>query len=175
MSDLGAATKAFGRNLYLGRRGRFLSRHGAPWRNLQSRFRAGLVQGAGLLRAEWPRHARLQEPHERRLGIGTRNAVGTGTRPQSPRFLRGLRLAQARYRSLLAVPYAGMDQGEDAPPLLGKLGRTGPAPARKFRGFRSLGIRAEMARSARHRTLDPFLHELRRRPAKEVLRSFPQG
>src|SRR5579871_3715977 len=32
-----------------------------------------------------------------------------------------------------------------------------------------------MARSARHRALDAFLHELRPRAAEEVLRPFPQG
>ena len=109
MADVGAAAEAPGRDLHLGRRGRFLSRHGAPWRNLQSRLRAGLVEGAGLLGAERPRHTGLQEPHERRLGVGPRDAVGTATRPQPPRFLRGLYLAQARYRSLLAVPHAGLD------------------------------------------------------------------
>ena len=76
---------------------------------------------------------------------------------------------------LLAVAHAGLDQGEDAAALLGELGRTGPASARQFRGFRALGVRTEMARSARHRALDAFLHELRRRPAEEVLRPFPQG
>ncbi len=104
MADVGAATETPGRDLHLGRRGRFLSRHGASWRNIQSRLRAGLVEGAGLLGTERPRHARLQEPHERRLGVGARDAVGTTTRPQSPRFLRGLYLAQARYRSRTGSP-----------------------------------------------------------------------
>src|SRR5262245_10688243 len=32
-----------------------------------------------------------------------------------------------------------------------------------------------MARGAWHRALDAFLHQLRSRPAEEILRSFPQG
>src|ERR1044072_8633242 len=125
MADVGAATEASGCDLHLGRRGRFLSRHGAPWRHLQSRLRTGLVEGAGLLGAEWPRHARFQESHERRLGVGSRDAVRAGTRPQPPRLLRRLYLAQARYRSLLAVPHAGLDESQDAAALLSQLGRTG--------------------------------------------------
>ena len=38
-------------------------------------------------RAERSRQPRLQEPHERRLGVGTGDAVGRAARPQSPRFL----------------------------------------------------------------------------------------
>src|SRR4029078_5153530 len=75
MADVGAAAEAPGRDLHLGRRGRFLSRHGAPWRNLQSWLRAGLVEGAGLLGTEGPRHPRRQEPHERRRGVRARDAV----------------------------------------------------------------------------------------------------
>src|SRR4029078_7453636 len=99
-------------------------------RNVDARIRAVLVERAGLVGAKRRRHARIQEPHERRLGIGARDTVGTGARPKSPRFLRRLYLAQARYRSLLAIAADGLDQGEDAAALLGKLGRTGPAPAR---------------------------------------------
>ena len=45
----------------------------ATWRTTaasSARLRQGLVEGAGLYAAERPRHARLQEPHERRLGVG---------------------------------------------------------------------------------------------------------
>ena len=55
-----------------------------------------------------------------------------------------------------------------------QLGRAGPASARQFRGLRALGLEREMAGSARHRALDAFLHQLRSRPAEEVLRPFPQ-
>ena len=72
----GAATQASRRHLYMGGRRRFLPRHGAPRRHLLPRLRAGLVEGAGLYRAERPRKARLQEPHERRLGVGSGDIVG---------------------------------------------------------------------------------------------------
>ncbi len=174
VADGRAAAQASGGDLHMGGRRRFLPRHGAPRRHLLPRLRAGLVEGAGLYRAERARHARLQEPHERRLGVGAGNVVGRTARPQSPRLLRRLHLAQARYRRVLAVAHAGLEQGQDAAALVRQLGRAGPASARQFRRLRALRVGAEMARSARHRALDAFLHGLRRRPAEEVLRPLPQ-
>ncbi len=161
VAERGTAAQAPRRDLHLGGRGRLLPRHGAPWRHLQPRLRAGLVEGAGLFGAERPRQARLQEPHERRLGVRAGDAVGRTARQEPPRLLRRLHLAQARHRRLLAVAHAGLDQGQDAAAVIRQLGRPGPASARQFRGLRALRLRAEMARSARHRALDAFLHELR--------------
>src|SRR5262249_28787824 len=76
---------------------------------------------------------------------------------------------------LLAVAHARLDQSKDAFAFLGELGRTGATPAREFRGFRPRRLRAEMAGGARNRALDPFLYELRGRPAETVLRPLPQG
>src|SRR5262249_46249454 len=92
----------------------------------------GILEGAGLFRAEWSRLARFQEPPERRLGVGAGDAPRRAARPQPARLLRGLDLAQARHRPLLAIAHAGLDQGEDAATLRRQLGRTGAASARKF-------------------------------------------
>ena len=70
VADGRAATQASRRDLHLGRRRRFLPRHGAPRRDFLPRVRSGLVEGAGLFCAERARQAWLQEPHERRLGVG---------------------------------------------------------------------------------------------------------
>ncbi len=56
MADGRAAAQASRRDLHLGGRRRFLPRHGAPRRHLLPRLRAGLVEGAGLHRAERARH-----------------------------------------------------------------------------------------------------------------------
>ena len=158
----------------VGGRRRFLPRHGAPRRHLLPRLRAGLVEGAGLHRAERARHARLQEPHERRLGVGAGDALGRTARQKSPRLLRRLHLAQARHRRILAVAHAGLEQSEGAAALDRQLGRARPASARQFRRLRALRVGEEMARSARHRALDALLYELRPRPAEAVLRPLPQ-
>ena len=118
---------------------------------------------------------RLQEPHERRLGVGPGDAVGRTTRPEPPRLLRRLHLAQARYRRVLAVAHAGLEQGEDAAVLGRQLGRAGPASARQFRRLRARRVGAEMARSARHRALDALLHRLRRRLQKKFFGHFLKG
>ena len=54
-------------------------------------------------------------------------------------------------------------------------GGQGLHPRGNFEGFVRAASRAEVARGARPRALDAFLHRLRRRPAEEVLRPFPQG
>ena len=54
-------------------------------------------------------------------------------------------------------------EGKDAVSLGRQLGRPGPASARQFRRLHARRIEAEMAGSARHRTLDAFLHRLRPR------------
>ena len=102
--------------------------------------------------------------------------LSEGTARQEPaRFLRGLPVAQARHRSLLAVAHAGLEQGEDAAALIRQLGRARSAPARKLRGLRALRRRAEMARGAWHRALDAFLHELRPRLQKKFFGHFLKG
>ena len=135
-----AAAQAPRRHLHLGGRRRFLSRHGAPWRHFLPRLRAGLVEGAGLHRAERSRPARLQEPHDRRLGVGAGDFIGRGTRQKSPRLLRRLHLAQARHRRILAVAHAGLEQSEGAAALDRQLGRARPASARQFRRLRALRV-----------------------------------
>ena len=57
VADGRAAAQASRRDLHMGGRRRFLPRHGAPRRHLLPRLRAGLVEGAGLHRAERARHA----------------------------------------------------------------------------------------------------------------------
>src|SRR5262245_49913612 len=52
---------------------RDMAHHG---RHLQSRVRPGLVEGAGVFGTERPRHTRLQEPHEWRLGVRAGGAFG---------------------------------------------------------------------------------------------------
>ena len=171
----GAAAQAPRRDLPVGGRRRLLPRHGAPRRHLLQRLHQGLVALAGLHAAARPRNARLQEPHERRLGVGPDRADRRGARRQPPQFLRGLPRPQARHRRVLAVAHAGLVEGEGAAVLGRQLGRPGPAPARQFRGLRARRLEAEMARVPRPRALDAFLHRLRRRAAEEVLRPFPQG
>ena len=57
----------------------------ATWRTTAASSDRGFVQDWSkaqvYTRAERPRHARLQEPHERRLGVGPGDAVGRATRP----------------------------------------------------------------------------------------------
>ncbi len=174
VADGGAGAEASRRDLPVGGRRRFLPRHGAPRRHLLQRLHPRLVARAGLHGAERPRHARLQEPHERRLGVRPGDADRGGARRQPAQFLRGLPRAQARHRRVLAVAHAGLVEGEDAAALVRQLGRPGPASARQFRRLRARRVGAEVARVPRHRALDAFLHRLRRRPAEEVLRPFPQ-
>src|SRR5476649_2471896 len=54
-----------------------------------------------------------------------------------------------------------------------QLGRARAASARQFRGLRTRSSQGQMAGSARHRTLDSFLHRLRPRAAIALLRLFP--
>ncbi len=103
---------------------------------------------AGLHAAARPRQARLQEPHERRLGVGPDRADRGGARRQPPQFLRGLPRPQARHRRVLAVAHAGLVEGEGAAVLGRQLGRPGPASARQLRGLRARRLEAEVARSA---------------------------
>ena len=136
------------RDLPLGGRRRFLPRHGAPRRHLLQRLHQGLVGEAGLHAAARPRHARLQQPHERRLGVGPAGADRRRARRQPPQFLRGLPRPQARHRRLLAVAHAGLVEGQGAAVLGGELGRPGPASARQFRGLRARRLEAEVAGDA---------------------------
>ena len=78
-------------------------------------------------------------------------------------------------RRLLQGDGAGLVEGDGADALSRQLGRPAAASARQFRGLLPRRLQAEMARGARHRALDALLHRLRRRPAEEVLRLFPQG
>src|SRR6202171_6363476 len=66
-----------------------------------------------------------------------------------------------------------MVEGQDAIPLRRKLGRAALASARKFRGLRARRRQGQMARSARHRALDPFLYRLWPQAAAAILRSIP--
>ena len=169
----GAAAQAPRRDLPLGGRRRFLPRHGAPRRHLLH-LRQELAGLAGLSAAARPRLARLQEPHERRLGVRAGGTHRRRARRQPPQLLRGLPRSQARHRRVLAVAHAGLVEGQGAAVLCRELGRPGPASARQFRGLRARRLEAEVARMPRHRALDPLLHRLRRRAAEEVLRPFPQ-
>ena len=54
-------------------------------------------------------------------------------------------------------------------------GGQGLHPRGNFEGFVRSASDEQMARSARHRALDAFLHELRRRPAEALLRPLPEG
>ena len=137
----GAAAQAPRRHLPVGGRRRLLSRHGASRRHLLQRLHARLVALAGLHAAARARHARLQEPHERRLGVGPDRAHRGGARRQPAQFLRGLPRPQARHRRLLAVAHARLVEGQGAAVLGRQLGRPGPASARQFRRLRARGLR----------------------------------
>src|SRR4029450_4631368 len=152
----------------MGRRRRFLPRHGTPWRHLLPRLRSRLVESAGLHRAKRARHPRVQESHERRLGGRPWDFIGGTTRWNSARLLRGLHFPQARHRRVLALAHARLEEDQEAAILGCQLGRTGPASTRQFRRLRASGFTAEMARVPRQRTLDAFLYRLRRRIAEEV-------
>ena len=171
----GAAAQAPRRDLPVGGRGRFLPRHGASRRHLLQRLHQGLVGEPGLYAAARPRHARLPQPHDRRLGVRADGTDRRRARRQPPQLLRGLSRAKARHRRLLAVAHAGLVEGQGAAALVRQLGRPGPASARQLRGLRARRLEAEVARGARPRALDAFLYGLRRRAAEEVLRPFPQG
>ena len=70
---------------------------------------------------------------------------------------------------------SGLVKGEDADAHGRQLGRTRLASARKRRGVRPGRLRAEMARGARPRALDPLLHRLRNQASEAILRSLPEG
>ena len=144
----------------LGRRRRLLPGHGASRRHFLQRLHPRLVALAGLHAAARARHARLQEPHDRRLGVGPDRAYRGGARRQPAELLRGLPRPQARHRRILAVAHAGLVEGEGAAVLGRQLGRAGAASARQFRRVRARGVRAEMARVPWHRALDAFLYRI---------------
>ena len=54
-------------------------------------------------------------------------------------------------------------------------GGQGLHPRGNFEGFVRSASKQKWLEVPRHRALDPLLHRLRRRPAEEVLRPFPQG
>ena len=82
----------------MGGRGRLLPRHGPSRRHLLQRLRPGLARDAGLYDPERARHARVPQPHERRLGFRPRNAVRGGVGRQPQRFRRGRFLEQTCHR-----------------------------------------------------------------------------
>ena len=86
----GLAAQAPRRDLSLGGRRRFLPRHGASRRHLLQRLHQGLVGEPGLHAAARPWHARLPQPHDRRLGVGAAGTDRRGARRQPPQLLRGL-------------------------------------------------------------------------------------
>ena len=137
---------------------RDMAHHGGIFCNFSKTW----ARVAGLHAAARPRHARLPQPHERRLGVGPARTPRGRTRRQPPQLLRGLPRPQARHRRILAVAHAGLVEGQGAAVLRRQLGRPGSASARQFRGLRARGVEAEMAGGTRPRTLDAFLHRLRR-------------
>ena len=92
-----------------------------------------------------------------------------GTRQEPLRLRRRYPRPSAR-RRLSQGALADLGQGDDAAVLRRQLGRAGPASARQFRRLCARRLEGEMARSARHRALDAFLHRLRPRAAAQVLR-----
>ena len=105
-----------------------------------------------------------------RAGDAERGAAGEEPlrlRRRDPRASARRRLSQG------ALAAVGQDHG--AAVLGRELGRTGPASARQFRGLRARRLEGQVARGARHRALDAFLHRLRPRAAAQVLRLFPEG
>ena len=105
------------------------------------------------------------------LVCGPEILVGRGTGQKPQRFRRRDRRPSAR-RRLSPRALAGLGEGQGAVSVGGQLGRAGAASARQFRRLCARRVEAEMARSARHRALDAFLHRLRPRAAAALLRSF---
>ena len=91
----------------------------------------------------------------------------TGAQPLQ--FRRRYSRPSAR-RRLPQGALAGLGQGDGAAAVGGKLGRPGPAPARKFRRLCSGRVEAEVAGVPWPRALDAFLYRLRARAAEAVLR-----
>ena len=123
--------------------------YGAGERGKRSRVHGELVCG--------PRRLSEEQLAKNRCDFGARD----------PRASARRRLSQG------ALAEVGQDHG--AAVLGGELGRTGPASARQFRRLRARRLEGQMARGARHRALDAFLHRLRPRAAAQVLRLLPEG
>ena len=68
--------------------------------------------------------------------------------------------AHTHWTTTIIKPIAGLVESRHAAFFRRQLGRPRPASARQFRRFRARRVKAEMAGSARHRTLDSFLHRL---------------
>ncbi len=94
------AAAAPGGDVHLGGRGRFLPRRLPPWRH-SLHVPAELVRHAGQVRAARPGQARLSQPHDRRLGLGSRDADAGGTRRQP------LRLRQGRSSTIRSTTSSG--------------------------------------------------------------------
>ena len=92
---------------------------------------------------------------------------------EEPLRLRRRHPRPSARRRLPQGALAELGQDHRAAALRRKLGRPGPAPARQFRRLRARRVEGQMARSARHRALDAFLHRLRPRAAEALLRLLP--
>ena len=166
-----AAAAASRRHVRVGRLGRLVPRHDASRRHSLDVL-GELVRHAGEDRAVRRRRERRPQPRARRIGVRPGDAVRRTAR-QEPRRFRRQHPAPSDGRSISPRPLAGVGQGDGAAVLGGQLGRPGPASARQFRRLRARGVEAEVARGARHRALDAFLHRLRPRAAARLLRLFP--
>src|SRR5262249_17967795 len=129
---------------------------------------------AGQDGAVRPGHERTPQPYERRLGVRAGKPRRRGAGRQSLRPRQDLFLTP-NGRQLLQGDVFRLVEGQSAAVVDSELGRTAAPPARQFRRFFSLRIKAEMARGPRNRTLDALLHRLRRRSAKAVFWLLPQG
>ena len=166
-----AAAAASRRDVHLGGLRRLVSRHDAPRRH-PLHVLGELVRHAGEDRAVRRGRARQAQPRARRAGVRAGDAVGAGAR-QQPRAVRRRHPRASAGGRLPPRPLADLVEGDDAVPLVRQLGRAAAASARQFRGLLPRGRQGQMARGARHRALDAFLHRLRPRAAAPLLRPFP--
>ena len=152
------AAAASRRHVHLGGRRRLVPRHD-PSRRHRLHVLGKLVRHAGEDRAIRRGRARQALARARRARLRAGNAVGGRARRQPQRAGRRHPRPSAR-RRLPPCALAGLVEGQDAVALGRQLGRPAAASARQFRRLRARGREGQMARGARHRALDPFLHRL---------------
>ena len=163
-----AAAAAPRRHVHLGGRRRLVPRHD-PSRRHRLHVLGKLVRHAGEDRAIRRGRARQALTRPWRARLRARDPV-RGRARQEPQRLRRRHPRPSARRRLPPGALAGLVEGQDAVALGRQLGRPAPASARQFRGLRARGRQGQVARSARHRALDAFLHRLRPRAAAALLR-----
>ena len=168
-----AAAAASEGHVHLGGCGRLVSRHDAPWRHSLDVL-GQLVRHAGQDRAI--RAGGAGTPQRRRPALWC-----AATRPCRTKNSRVTdQVSATTFSSILSTTITTRrarptGQSHRAVSIGGKLGRSGPAPARKFRRLRPRCFQGEMAGMPRPRAWTHFYTDYGRQLQKTILRFLSQG